>query len=414
MTCLLCGASWTSDLTVKSVAGFYETQDAYVAAVDAALADAPRVVNAIARNGYPQVSVACARCSFVQVEPMPTAEEVAAYYASGAYRREFQPLPYDGVDPGDPLYAETLDRMAAQEAAFVCQSLQFVAPRRIHEVGCGEGRLSAAMAQRGHNVSAWDEDPGMRAAAQSRGVRTVGRIVGDERDAVIACQVLEHMTDPIATLTEWRAMLKPGGLLHVQVPTLEAMYGGAAHFFQRPHLVQFTRRTLLLTLYRAGFRPGPMGISGSVLWCTAIAADECLSYEAAVEALGSLVAFYEQRGAIAGGLPQDDVPALIAAHEATRSQPSALERWLAGGDASPEARVEVAQLKKTAELSRDAWIALSHALQDEVTRLSEAWSPDAWTHGYYCGEVRRLKAVQTVVDAQANQIIGRMEPCLSA
>ena|GEM_PF-3240042 len=369
----------------------------------------PRVVNRIARNGTPQTSVACTRCAFVQVEPMPSDAEVREYYAGGSYRREFPPLPRDGVDPADPEYLATLDRVAGEEAAFICQALQAMAPRRIHEVGCGEGRLSAALALRGHNVSAWDDDPGMRAAAQSRGVRTVGRIVGDERDAVIACQVLEHVTDPIAALTEWRAMLKPGGLLHVQVPTLEAMYGGAQHFFQRPHLVQFTRRTLLLTLMRAGFRPGPVGISGNVLWCTALASDECMSYQDAVAHLAMLAAEYERVGMVKGGLPLDDVPALIATHEAQRKEVGPLAKWLAGGAPSQAARVEAARVKLAGERSRDAWVQMSHALQAEIERLADEWSPDPWLHGYQCGVVRTLKTVQTMVDAQANSTIVEME-----
>lgn len=386
-----------------------------------------RIVNRVARNGYPQTSVACARCGFVQVDPTPSDAEVAAYYSSGQYRREFPPLPRYGVDPSHPDYAAVLDEAAGGEATFVCQQLQFMAPRRIHEVGCGEGRLSHALALRGHNVSAWDDDPNMRAAAQSRGVRTVGRIAGGERDAVVACQVLEHVTDPIATLTEWRAMLKPGGLLHVQVPTLEAMYGGASHFFQRPHLVQFTRRTLLLTLMRAGFRPGPIGISGSVLYCTAFAADACLSYEQAVEHIGELVKHYERVGMTKGSLPVDDVPALIAAHEASRPKPTLLDRWLGGeldiGDLSDgcrdpdeeELRVsaralrdEVVKLRADRERQRDAWITLSRQMQTEIERLAEAWSPDPWQHGFQCGTVRMLKSAQTAVDAQANQTIRRM------
>lgn len=397
------------------------------------------VVNTLARHGYPQTSVACARCAFVQVDPMPSDAEVAAYYESGAYRREFPPLPRCGVDPSHPDYVAVLDEAAGEEAAFVCQQLQFMAPRRIHEVGCGEGRLAHALSLRGHNVSAWDDDPSMRKAAQSRGVRTVGRIAGDERDAVVACQVLEHVTDPIATLTEWRAMLKPGGLLHVQVPTLEAMYGGASHFFQRPHLVNFTRRTLLLTLMRAGFRPGSIGISGCVLYCTAFAADACLSYEQAVEHLGELVKVYERVGMTKGGLPVDDVPALIAAHEANRPKPSLLDRWIAGeGDTEiaeddgfvyqegyeaceaaaarsaemrAEARAlrdEVVKLRAERERQRDAWITLSRQMQAEIERLAEAWSPDPWQHGFQCGVVRTLKSTQTVVDAQANNLIRRM------
>lgn len=228
------------------------------------------VVNRIARHEERQTLVACTRCQLTQQEPMPTAEELRAYYASGRYRATF---------PSDESPVARYKR-AEDDACWLKEQLRFTAGSRIHEVGCGYGDLSAAL-QRNFRaqVSCWDLDASLREQAPPVDLRAdlrprppvVLRYIESPRavDFVLALQVLEHAPDPVMQLAEWRSYLQSTGSVHVQVPTMERMYGGPSYFFQQPHVVNFTPRTLLLSLLLAGLRPTNMGTDGTVLWATA-------------------------------------------------------------------------------------------------------------------------------------------------
>ena len=111
----------------------------------------------------------------------------------------------------------------------------------------------------------------------------------------------EHQTDPVATLRGWRRLVDyETGRLHVECPRLSACTA-ASHFFQRPHLVNFTTRTLRLALLVAGFDNVRTGLNGFVLWATA-EHGQPMTIDAALAEVG----------------PPDDVAALIAAHEESR------------------------------------------------------------------------------------------------
>ena len=54
-------------------------------------------------------------------------------------------------------------------------------------------------------------------------------------DAVVLTQVLEHVPDPKAVLTEIHRVLKPGGKLFLSVPLTAPLHGEPWHFFHFTH-----------------------------------------------------------------------------------------------------------------------------------------------------------------------------------
>lgn len=361
-----------------------------------------RVVNRIARGGVPQTSVLCGRCDLVQVEPMPSRDEVRSYYADGSYRREFPPLPVNGVPPGQPLYEDARQEQAAAEAAWLTHADRGLPLDGSHlalEVGCGEGRLAEALVARGARVHVEDVDPAMLDAARARGL---SRSSAAERyDLIMAMQVLEHDVDPLALLGSWRERLTPTGMLHVQVPTLERMYGGSSYFFQRPHLVQFTERTLVLALIRAGFAPREVGISGAVLYATAAVAERPLSFE---EAESIVERAYPERPNVAG---------LIAAHNAARP-PRSSERtstdvlldFIRGGDVSmveqAQLRAEVRLMLDTISMTRESISALSTQANERSRAREPREEHDPWVLGYLAGCSRESQATAGALGALQN------------
>ena len=76
--------------------------------------------------------------------------------------------------------------------------------RQVHEVGCGEGFLSAMLAQHDFSVRGSDVAAAAVAAARGRGLPASFRVadlydLAPERDGaelVVCCEVLEHLPDP--------------------------------------------------------------------------------------------------------------------------------------------------------------------------------------------------------------------------
>jgi len=74
-------------------------------------------------------------------------------------------------------------------------------------------------------------------------------------DAVVMNHVLEHVSDPVALLKAVRVRLKPGGVLHLAVPNVEAWEARLSGWnsYEPYHLLYFTPRTLQLVAEKAGF-----------------------------------------------------------------------------------------------------------------------------------------------------------------
>jgi trans-aconitate 2-methyltransferase len=98
-------------------------------------------------------------------------------------------------------------------------------PRRVVDLGCGPGHLTAALAARwpGAQVTALDSSPDMVAAARERGVEAELADVVDwspmpDTDVVITNAVLQWVPSHPQLLPRWLDALPPGGWFAMQVP----------------------------------------------------------------------------------------------------------------------------------------------------------------------------------------------------
>ncbi|MEX2045162.1 MAG: class I SAM-dependent methyltransferase, partial [Opitutus sp.] len=94
------------------------------------------------------------------------------------------------------------------------------------EAGCAEGTLLIALKNLGWQTVGIEPDAQTAAAVRERtGLDIRAGVFPDapapECDLFVACDVLEHVPDPLRFLQAARAVLRPGGVLFLQLPLIE-------------------------------------------------------------------------------------------------------------------------------------------------------------------------------------------------
>jgi len=135
---------------------------------------------------------------------------------------------------------------------------------RVLEVGCSTGVILSLFKERGWEV--WGVEPsGSARVARRRGFRVlrqtfeVARLPAGYFDLVVLNHTLEHMDDPQGVLRKVNCLLKPGGIIFVDVPNaggLGAKLLGKYWPYRLPqeHKWQFSRQSLSALLEQNGFK----------------------------------------------------------------------------------------------------------------------------------------------------------------
>lgn len=200
-------------------------------------------------------SIACAECGLIRTDPMPTAAELANYYAT-AYRADYQ-LAFAGGPPRHHL------NRSAREAAFRTELLapKLVPGARVLDFGSGSGEFLAAVRAKG--CEAIGVEPGRDYAAYARAHHGVEVLddAADERfeagyfDVVTTHHVMEHLRDPADVMERLARWLAPDGVLYAAVPNMAATGKPPHERFHFAHVHGFVRETFDLTARRAGLVP---------------------------------------------------------------------------------------------------------------------------------------------------------------
>ena len=143
--------------------------------------------------------------------------------------------------------------------------LPLVRGKRLLDVGAAYGFLVAAARERGFDAIGVEPVPQCAEFARRELGVEVRRGTVEESDLPIASfdvvtlfDVIEHLADPVRTLSRVRELLRPGGLVAVETGDCEALLarvcGSRWYFYDPPqHVTFFTRASLALLLARAGF-----------------------------------------------------------------------------------------------------------------------------------------------------------------
>ena len=206
---------------------------------------------------------------------------------SGYHEELWESMP-EGTQPPDfelrrSFLLEQLAR-AAERSARSLGDTSHLPPLRVLDVGCGEGQLTAAIADAGYRVLGVDvaEEPLRRARSRHAGLE-LRRVEPDGEwpladasfDAVWSGETIEHVADTARWLSELRRVMRSGAGLILSTPAHGPLTRlGLAlsrrrferHFDPRAdHLRFFTRGTLVALLEDFGFEQIDAREAGGVL-----------------------------------------------------------------------------------------------------------------------------------------------------
>lgn len=226
-------------------------------------------------------------CGLAWIDPAPTPEQLSAAYEhyythDGTVGRSWLRRRYDrlrlaylgfrfgyaihDLKPWETLGGRLLGCLPHRRAAFDASVMWLPATPggRVLEIGCGNGHLLTRLEHLGWQVEGLEPDPKAAAIAVSRGLRITNSEFTEQTfapgtfDAIVMSHVIEHIGDPVTLLRRCRKILKPGGVLVMLTPNLNApghrWFGRDwLHLDPPRHLNLFTREAALNTCRQAGF-----------------------------------------------------------------------------------------------------------------------------------------------------------------
>lgn len=149
----------------------------------------------------------CHGCRFVFRAPILTDEEYLSLYAHGS--------------------AEVWEPREPREDFRLVLSQIPDAPIDVLDVGCYTGHLLAEL-PKSCRLYGVEPNPAAAAVAVTRGVNIVAKdwngldAAGHDYDIIIACDVIEHVSNPLAFLTSLAKRLKPGGKVIITTGNADA------------------------------------------------------------------------------------------------------------------------------------------------------------------------------------------------
>lgn len=203
-------------------------------------------------SGYDVVT--CDGCGFGFADNIPVQEEFDHYYK--------QMSKYENEHQGgqiSPSTQETYDSIVRQIKPFLVNE-----HARIIDVGCATGGLLATFQKNGYgNVLGVDPSPSCSKTAQKLyGIRVENKPVSEIPqyeslfDLVILNSVLEHIRDLDYSLKAMRNLLKPGGLIWIEVPDVARfaeLTSVAFQQFSMEHINFFSSISLENLMRKNGF-----------------------------------------------------------------------------------------------------------------------------------------------------------------
>lgn len=220
------------------------------------------VANRDGKTGEALITVSCNHCGLGRIDPLPTDQELADWYATQyrqAYKSAVQPALRHVLRAG---------RNAKWRWQWLCQNAPQLQPgtdspaRCSLDIGSSSGEFVYLLQTLGFQAKGIEPHAGYATYARNMlGIpvhnSTLQQGLSSEApgslDLISMFHVLEHLPEPVSALRSIGQKLKPDGLLYIEVPNATRLCSPHYMFF-RAHTLYFTGKTLRVLLETAGFR----------------------------------------------------------------------------------------------------------------------------------------------------------------
>ncbi|MDR1127327.1 MAG: class I SAM-dependent methyltransferase [Treponema sp.] len=212
----------------------------------------------------------CNHCGHVQLAPLPTVEEDEEFYKKDKMLKNIFK---------DIQSLQTEEKLMYRMELFVHEQAdnleKYLPPKseqadmRLIDIGTGFGWLPQFMREKGYQMDGVEINDEKRELCKQRcGIEIFGwNFLKDEPevmekagyyDVLCMTHVLEHISDPVLFLKRASILLKPKGMLFIDVPNFNDYYREyqkeySDWAFMRAHVNYFTPETLTKVMERGGF-----------------------------------------------------------------------------------------------------------------------------------------------------------------
>ncbi|GIX05141.1 MAG: hypothetical protein KatS3mg114_1010 [Planctomycetaceae bacterium] len=213
----------------------------------------------------------CPRCGLAFLNPRPTADVVHRLYDAEYFHKASSDAVNSAHLIGYRSYHSAATRWLRnrimQQRLDWLETLHSRPGRRLLEIGCATGEFAREADRRGWQVTAIDLSAEAIALAQTESAGIEYRVATAEQlateglrfDAIVACELIEHVLSPKRLLQACYAMLQPGGVCLLSTPNyrcarrLGSRWIGYHMSFE--HLYFFSDETLSRMGQAAGLEP---------------------------------------------------------------------------------------------------------------------------------------------------------------
>jgi 2-polyprenyl-3-methyl-5-hydroxy-6-metoxy-1,4-benzoquinol methylase len=212
----------------------------------------------------------CAVCGTLVLKYWPDAPLAQVKDEGELYSRDYY-LRHLVEDYGYPdLLTRTRDDLGERDTYWLRTLLKYrLPPGRTLELGCAHGGFVALMRQSGFDASGLELSPWLVEYAHTtfnipmlKGSLEEQTLPENSLDLIVLMDVLEHLPDPVGTMSQALSLLKPDGLLLIQTPSYqenvsyEEMRDKKDHFLDHlkplEHLFLFSQRAAREMFHRLG------------------------------------------------------------------------------------------------------------------------------------------------------------------
>jgi len=220
------------------------------------------IANRDGKTNEPLITISCSDCGLGRIDPLPTDQELADWYATQyrqAYKSAVQPALRHVLRAG---------RNAQQRWQWLRENspgldpAQSTQPKQSLDIGSSSGEFVYLLQTLGFKAKGIEPHEGYAAYARSMldiDVKngTLQQCLSSEAsqslDLISMFHVLEHLPEPLPALRSIGEILKPEGLLYIEVPNATRLCSPHYMFF-RAHTLYFTGPSLRNLLKHSGFK----------------------------------------------------------------------------------------------------------------------------------------------------------------